>query len=226
MDNERLSPLEARILGVLVEKERTTPDVYPLTLNSLVAGCNQKTSRDPVMNVSESEVLAALEELRRRLLVVESYGASGRVLRYAHNFAKYYGIPQPSVVLLAVLMLRGALTVNELRANCERLYRFDDASSVEAFLVELAERANGGLAVRLPRAPGAREARWAHLLCGTVDVPSSESAAGTNPGGGAVLELEARVERLETELYALRQEFQALLARLNDAGDAVVNAQV
>ena len=212
MDNDQLTPLEARILGVLIEKERTTPDVYPLTLNSLVAGCNQKTSRDPVMTVSESDLLAALEELRRRLLVVESYGASGRVLRYAHNFAKYYGLPQPSVALLAVLMLRGAQTVNELRANCERLYRFDDASSVEAFLVELAERSSGALAVRLARAPGAREVRWAHLLCGDVEVGNAP-AASAEAASTADAALEARLLRLEQEVAALRDELAALRAQ-------------
>ena len=212
MDNDQLTPLEARILGVLIEKERTTPDVYPLTLNSLVAGCNQKTSRDPVMSVSESDLLAALEELRRRLLVVESYGASGRVLRYAHNFAKYYGLPQPSVALLAVLMLRGAQTVNELRANCERLYRFDDASSVEAFLVELAERSSGALTVRLARAPGAREVRWAHLLCGDVGVGNAP-AASAETASTADAALEARLLRLEQEVAALRDELAALCAQ-------------
>ena len=149
-----LTPIEARILGVLVEKEKTVPDTYPLTLNSLVAGCNQKTSRDPVMNLHESELQAALEELRSRSLVLETYGASGRVLRYAHNFGKCYGVPAGSVALLAVLMLRGAQTVSELRANCERLYRFDDASSVEGYLEELATRAAGALVLRLPKQPG------------------------------------------------------------------------
>ena len=136
-----LTPLEARILGVLVEKEKTTPDTYPLTLNSLAAGCNQKTSREPVMSVGESAIQGALEELRSRLLVMETYGASGRVLRYAHNFGKCYGVPAGSVALLAILMLRGAQTVSELRANCERLHRFDDVSSVEGYLEELATRA-------------------------------------------------------------------------------------
>ena len=145
-----LTPLEARILGVLVEKEKTTPDTYPLTLNSLAAGCNQKTSREPVMSVGESAIQGALEELRSRLLVMETYGASGRVLRYAHNFGKCYGVPAGSVALLAILMLRGAQTVSELRANCERLHRFDDVSSVEGYLEELATRAAGALVLRLP----------------------------------------------------------------------------
>lgn len=205
-----LSPLEARILGVLVEKEKTTPDTYPLTLNSLAAGCNQKTSRDPVMSVSESEIQGALEELRSRLLVMETYGASGRVLRYAHNFGKCYGVPAGSVALLAVLMLRGAQTVSELRANCERLYRFDDASSVEGYLEELATRTAGALVLKLSKQPGEREHRWVHLLCGAVIV--AESAVRPNVGGGDNAALEERLTRLEQEVADLRVELAQLAA--------------
>jgi hypothetical protein len=161
-----LTPTEARVLGVLIEKSKTTPDAYPLTLNSLAAGCNQKTSREPVMNLSESEVQSTLEALRHRVLVMENYGASGRVLRYSHNFGKVYDLPAAAVDLLAVLMLRGPQTVSELRANSERLHHFADASAVEGYLDELANRETGALAVRLPRQPGSREPRWAHLLCG------------------------------------------------------------
>ena len=205
-----LSPLEARILGVLVEKEKTTPDTYPLTLKSLAAGCNQKTSRDPVMSVSESEIQGALEELRGRLLVMETYGASGRVLRYAHNFGKCYGVPAGSVALLAVLMLRGAQTVSELRANCERLYRFDDASSVEGYLEELATRTAGALVLKLSKQPGEREHRWVHLLCGAVIV--AESAVRPNVGGGDNAALEERLTRLEQEVADLRVELAQLAA--------------
>ncbi len=205
-----LSPLEARILGVLVEKEKTTPDTYPLTLNSLAAGCNQKTSRDPVMSVSESEIQGALEELRGRLLVMETYGASGRVLRYAHNFGKCYGVPAGSVALLAVLMLRGAQTVSELRANCERLYRFDDASSVEGYLEELATRTAGALVLKLSKQPGEREHRWVHLLCGAVIV--AESAVRPNDGSGDNAALEERLTRLEQEVADLRVELAQLAA--------------
>ena len=205
-----LSPQEARILGVLVEKEKTTPDTYPLTLNSLAAGCNQKTSRDPVMSVSESEIQGALEELRGRLLVMETYGASGRVLRYAHNFGKCYGVPAGSVALLAVLMLRGAQTVSELRANCERLYRFDDASSVEGYLEELATRTAGALVLKLSKQPGEREHRWVHLLCGAVIV--AESAVRPNVGGGDNAALEERLTRLEQEVADLRVELAQLAA--------------
>ena len=198
-----LTPLEARILGVLVEKEKTTPDAYPLTLNSLTSGCNQKTSRDPVMNVGESEIQAALEELRSRVLVLETYGASGRVLRYAQNFGKCYGLPAASVALLTILMLRGAQTVNELRANCERLYRFNDASSVEAYLDELAALASGALVTRLPKQPGSREHRWAHLLCGPPSLPDHQTI-GNDSGVNNTADMEERVSRLEIEVGELR----------------------
>lgn len=202
-----LSPAEARILGVLMEKSKTTPDVYPLTVNALTAGCNQKTSREPVMNLSEGEVQATLEALRGRTLVVESYGASGRVLRYAHNFAKVYRVPSAAADLLAVLMLRGPQTASELRANCERLHHFADASAVEGYLDELASRDEGALAVKLPRQPGAREQRWAHLLCGApqIETPRAPVSAEAAPDLSA---LEARVAQLEQEVAALR----ALLA--------------
>ena len=205
-----LSPLEARILGVLVEKEKTTPDTYPLTLNSLAAGCNQKTSRDPVMSVAESEIQSALDELRGRLLVIESYGASGRVLRYAQNFGKCYGLPAASVALLSILILRGAQTVSELRANSERLYRFDDASSVEGYLEELATRTAGALVLKLSKQPGEREHRWVHLLCGAVIV--AESAVRPNVGGGDNAALEERLTRLEQEVADLRVELAQLAA--------------
>lgn len=198
---ETLTPLEARILGVLIEKSKTTPDVYPLTVNGLAAGCNQKTSRDPVMNLTEGEIQASLEELRGRLLVIESYGASGRVLRYAHNFARVYGVASAAVDLLAVLMLRGPQTASELRANCERLHHFADASAVEAYLDELASREAGPLARKLPRQPGAREPRWVHLLCGE---PASLPTAGAADEASELADLKARVERLERELAELR----------------------
>ena len=201
-DNQAtLSFLEARILGVLIEKEKTTPDAYPLTLNSLTAGCNQKSARDPVTSVIDSEVQAALEDLRGRILVLETYGASGRVLRYAQNFGRVYGVPAASVALLAVLVLRGPQTISELRANSERLYRFDDASSVEAYLEELATRSSGSLVTRLPRQAGAREQRWAHLLCGAAALPTEAARRQTVQEDTG---LEERVARLELEVAELR----------------------
>lgn len=204
-----LTPTEARILGVLIEKEATTPDVYPLTLNSLTAGCNQKTSRDPVMSLAEVEVQAALEELRGRTLVVETFGASGRVLRYAHNFRKVYGVPAAAMALLAILMLRGPQTVNELRANCDRLYHFVDASSVEAYLEELAARPSGALVSKLARQPGTREQRWAHLLCGDVVADIRPPDLINRPA------VDERLARLEAEVAELRSQLQAVLARVD-----------
>jgi len=207
-----LSQIEARILGVLIEKTKTTPDAYPLTVNSLTAGCNQKTSRDPVMSVTESEVQGALEELRGRTLIMESYGASGRVLRYAHNFAKVYDVPAASTDLLAILMLRGPQTASELRANCERLHRFADASTVEAYLEELADRASGAMVLKLPRQPGAREQRWTHLLCGepALDTPGTGNVAPPSA-------LEARVEQLEQDVAELRASLALLLGAQDGA---------
>ncbi|KAF7600184.1 MAG: hypothetical protein CGU28_04065 [Candidatus Dactylopiibacterium carminicum] len=199
---QQLSPTEARILGVLVEKEATVPDTYPLSLNALQAGCNQKSARDPVMTLSEAELLAAIDELRGHSLVIESSG--GRVTRYGHNLGRVYGLPTPAVALLTQLILRGPQTAAELRANCERLYRFADTSSVEAFLEELATRAAGALTLLLPRAPGARESRWAHLLCGEPDLPASPLVA-TSAGQEA---------GLREEVAALREEVASLRAGL------------
>lgn len=207
---QTLTAVEARILGVLIEKEKTTPDVYPLTVNSLTAGCNQKSSRDPVMNVFEAEVLASLEDLRSRFLVLETSGASGRVMRYAHHFGKVYQIPSAAVALLAVLMLRGPQTASELRANCDRLHSFADASSVEGYLEELAVRPEGPLTVLLPKRPGSREHRWAHLLCG--ELPAGQGVdQQTTAEGADRLELESRVMRLEEEVAELRAALAKLL---------------
>lgn len=204
-----LTPVEARVLGVLIEKEKTTPDAYPLTVNSLTAGCNQKTSRDPVMNLAEAEIQSALEDLRSRFLVLETSGASGRVMRYAHNFAKVFQVPGAAVALLSTLMLRGPQTVSELRANCDRLHRFADASSVESYLEELASRPEAPLAVCLPKQPGSREHRWAHLLCGELPAtagPDLPAAAPAGRGG-----LEQRVAQLEMEMAELRTRLEKIL---------------
>src|SRR5438874_8385953 len=184
-----LSRAETRVLGVLVEKQRTVPDTYPLTLNALVAGCNQKTSRDPILELTESDVQAALDALKTLSLVVESSGS--RVMRYAHNVERVLGVPSQAVAILAVLMLRGPQTAGELRINCDRLHPFADISAVEGFLQELATRAAGALVVELPRAPGTREARWAHLLSGPYESPPRPpepitSSQGTAPDVAAL----------------------------------------
>ena len=213
-----LSLLETRVLGVLAEKQRTVPDSYPLTLNSLVSGCNQKSSRDPVIEASEAEVQAALDGLRALSLIVETSG--GRASRYGHNIERVLHIPTQSTALLAMLMLRGPQTAGELRINCERLHKFADISSVESFLVELAERATGGLVVELPRQPGARENRWMHLLSGAPAIEEHVSAkvASAVPAGdvtvGEIAALKANVARLEAEVSELRAMVSKLCADL------------
>ena len=188
-----LTPVQARVLGTLMEKARTVPDSYPLSLNALLTGCNQKTSREPIMSLDEAALASALDELRSLDLVRESSG--GRTARYAHNFQRGIGVFEQAAVLLGMLMLRGPQTAGELRLNTERWYPFADISSVEGFLEELLERSDakgGPLVVKLPRAPGTREQRWAHLLCGPVDMVATEGVAVPDATGSA-----ARIERLE-----------------------------
>lgn len=199
-----LSLLEARVLGVLVEKQHTVPDTYPLTLNALTAGCNQKTSRDPVLSASEGEVQAALDHLRALSLVIESSG--GRVMRHAHNVERVLDVPGQAVALLAAMMLRGAQTPAELRQGTERLHRFADVSAVEAFLHELAGRKAGPLVKELPRIPGTRETRWMHLLSGEpAFVPAAVAAASDDVVGLTdVAALRAETLRLRDELSSLR----------------------
>ncbi|GAB3250539.1 YceH family protein [Chitinimonas naiadis] len=196
-----LSLLETRVLGVLIEKQRTVPDTYPLSLNALTAGCNQKTSRDPVMDASEAEVAEAIASLKSQTLVMESSG--GRVTRYAHNFERVLAVPSQSTAILTVLMLRGPQTAGELRINCDRLHKFADISTVEAFLQELAERSAGALVQELPRQPGARENRWAHLLSGDIDLELLSPPATLNSGSRQE-QLESRVASLEAEVAQLR----------------------
>jgi len=206
----QLSLLETRVLGVLVEKQHTVPDSYPLTLNALVSGCNQKTSRDPVIEASETEVQATLDRLKSLTLVVESSG--GRVMRYTHNVGRVLGLPPQSVALLAVLFLRGPQTAGELRINSERLHKFGDILSVEAFLHELAEKP---FVRELAKQPGARETRWVHLLSGEPEIPADQPrAAGAAPPDAPGL----------NELAALRAEIAALRAEVAELREAITSS--
>lgn len=199
-----LTPIEARILGCLIEKEATTPEQYPLTENALVVASNQKTSRDPLMELTPGDVGHALRQLEPRQLVRSVHGA--RAQRYEHRFAKGYGITTPQQAVLALLLLRGAQTLNELLTRSERLAKFADADDVRHTLDRLATR-EPALVVRLPKASGQREERYMHLLCGPVDVealaasnPATASAA--SPGRAA---LEERIAALEARVAALEQ---------------------
>ncbi|MGH8707281.1 MAG: YceH family protein [Burkholderiales bacterium] len=207
-----LSLLETRVLGTLFEKHLTVPDSYPLTLNAIVSGCNQKTSRAPVMEAAETEVQASIDSLKRANLVMETSG--GRVARYSHNLERVLQVPAQSAALLACLMLRGPQTAGELRISCERLHRFADISAVQGFLQELAARPEGPLVVELPRLPGARENRWAHLLSGTPkqDAPAEPSRA--EGGADEAATLNAKVMRLEADVAALKAELARISSRL------------
>ncbi len=218
MELPALSLLETRVLGVLIEKQHTVPDSYPLTLNALLSGCNQKTSRDPVLDATEAEVSAAIDRLRGLDLVVESSG--GRVMRYAHNLARVLGIPAQAVALLTMIMLRGPQTVGELRIHTERLHRFADISSVEGFLHELAARPAGALVVELARLPGARETRWAHLLSGAPAIAAT--TVGECPESDMVtvseiVTLKANVSQLQQELAETRAMVERMARELGIA---------
>ncbi|MCP5244763.1 MAG: YceH family protein [Burkholderiales bacterium] len=212
-----LSLLEARVLGVLAEKQHTVPDIYPLTLNALISGCNQKSSRDPVINASHTEVEEAIENLKQMSLVGESSG--GRTARFSHNIERVLKIPSQSVALIASLMLRGPQTAGELRITSERLHKFADISSVESFLEELAERTDGSLVVKLPRQLGARENRWMHLLSGTPKIKEDTHLTHKDQANNIVSNyefkaLQSDIARLETEVATLRKIVENLSAQL------------
>ena len=210
-----LSLLETRVLGVLLEKERTVPDAYPLTLNALTAGCNQKTSRDPILQAADEEVQSAVDHLKGLSLVMETSG--GRVMRYAHNAGRVLNVPPQSLALLAVMMLRGPQTPGELRINSERLHRFGDILAVQGFLDELASRPAGALVRELARQPGARENRWAHLLAGEPPAEAaaaSPAAAGESIGLGEIVALRAEVAELRGRIESLNETVARLCKEL------------
>lgn len=213
-----LSDVEIRVLGALYEKARTTPDGYPLSLNALTTACNQTSNRDPVMSLADTEVSAALDALRRRSLVRAIVRSGAAVTKYAHLMDEALGLVNRQLAVLGVLMLRGAQTAGELRTRAQRLHEFEDVADVESALEGLATREPEPLVVRLPRRPGQREERWAHLLAGEAAaraaadaMPAAEERA---PAPAASAAADDRVARLEAELVALRQEVAALRGEL------------
>jgi uncharacterized protein len=203
-----LTLAETRVLGVLVEKERTVPDTYPLSLNALTAGCNQKNNRDPLLALGDGEVQAAVDHLRSLSMVIESSGS--RVMRYSQNVQRVLRVPTEAVALLATLWLRGPQTAAELRAASERLHRFADVSSVEGYLEELAMRPaeqGGPLVTLLGRRPGAREQRWAHLMSGvpTDDAAVSAESHRDDADTGEVAALRSEVRCLADDVAALKE---------------------
>jgi uncharacterized protein YceH (UPF0502 family) len=197
---DRLDASEVRVLGALLEKEITTPDYYPLSLNALVNACNQKSNREPLVSYDDDLVEQALESLRAQGLAVRITGGDSRVPKHGQRFTEKLNLGRREAALLCVLMLRGPQTVGELRGRAERLYAFDDLEGVESTLNHLAEQ---GLVTRLPRQAGSRESRYAHLLAGEVDVSEPAPAAAAVRGPGQ----EERIAALEHEVSALRREF-------------------
>ena len=199
---EILSEIEARITGALIEKQLTTPEYYPLTLNALVAACNQKTNREPVVAYTESAVQKSLDDLRERNLAYVFYGSTSRVPKYKHILDKVYELEPPEVAVLCVLMLRGAQTIGELRERTHRLYEFSALGEVNETLDNLMRR-DEPLVVKLERQPGQKEVRYAHLLSGEIDVAAYAKEVSSS---GKQAESE-RLENLEREMEKLRGEF-------------------
>ncbi len=204
-----LNALEIRVLGTLIEKESTTPEYYPMTLNSLVAACNQKTSRFPVTDYSEGDVLAGIQGLRARGYAAEITG-SGRVAKFAQRFTEKLNLGRRETAVLCVLMLRGPQTAGETKGRTERMYEFADLEEVETILRKLMERPEGALVQKLAPMPGMKEPRYAQMLAGPV-----ESAAAIMPERAAANVPNDRLAAVENELSRLREEVEELRRRLD-----------
>ncbi|ELN4154677.1 YceH family protein [Citrobacter braakii] len=211
-----LTATEARVIGCLLEKQVTTPEQYPLSVNGVVTACNQKTNREPVMNLSESDVQDQLDNLVKRHFLRTVSGFGNRVTKYEQRFCNSeFGnlkLSAGEVALITTLLLRGAQTPGELRSRASRMYEFSDMAEVESTLEKLATREDGPYVVRLAREPGKRESRYMHLFCGDVE----EAMATTDELPAASGDLQARVEALETDVAELKQRLDSLLAHLGD----------
>ena len=209
-----LSPFEARVLGVLAEKASLTPDVYPLSLNNVVNACNQLSNREPVMSLGEETVSAALTRLQQNNLAQTYYPAGSRVAKYQHRVAEVFSLDDAKLSLVTLLLLRGPQTCGELRQRTARMYPFASVESVERSLEDLAV-SEPPLTMQLPRAPGTKESRWAHLLSGAMAIERQEIAAGMNVGGAVVEGAgDDRVSLLEAEVASLRREVTWLTEEL------------
>ncbi len=205
-----LTETEVRVLGSLVEKQLTTPEYYPLTLNALTAACNQKSNRDPVMSIGETAILAAIDSLRDKNLVYLYYGSTSRTVKYKHMLPSVYELEPPAVAVIALLLLRGPQTVGELRGRSDRLYEFSGLGEVQETLDDLAGRSEP-LVLKLERQPGQKEARYLHLLSGEVDLTALNIVREHHSGGSGsnerIEKLEQEVERLISELTSFRTTF-------------------
>jgi uncharacterized protein len=203
-----LSDVEVRVLGALIEKDITTPDYYPLSLNALVNACNQKNNRDPVMTLDEDAVRASLESLQRQRLAGPASGADGRVTKYEHRLQEVFNFDRREIAILCVLLLRGAQTPGELRGRAERMYRFEELEDVNATLDRLSQREPPLVAV-LPRQPGTKESRYMHLLSGsapTVESAPARTATRPEADDDRLASLEREVAELKSEVADIRQQ--------------------
>ncbi len=212
----RLTPAEARVLGALVEKEATTPEYYPLSLNALVNACNQKNNREPVMQLSEEEVREALHGLEEQELAALARG-EGRVAKYEHRLQEVFNFTRGETAVMCVLLLRGPQTPGELRGRTERIYRFEELEDVLAVLQRLMQREQP-VATALARQPGTKEIRYAHLLSGEAEAAAAQAQRGTGELCGApenerLLQLELEVASLRQEIAELREQMAVLTAR-------------
>jgi hypothetical protein len=206
-----LNAIEARVLGSLAEKETTTPEYYPLSLNALVNACNQKSSRDPVMNLREDEVREALHALSGKGLAGPASGADSRVTKYEHRLQEKFNFTRGEAAIICVLLLRGAQTPGELRGRTERVHHFEELADVQSSLQRLINR-EPPLVKMLPRQPGTKEARYLHLFCGDIEVPEPASAPASHVATGAAEN--ARIARLEEEVVTLRTELAEVKQQL------------
>ncbi len=208
MDNP-LQSVELRVLGTLIEKENTTPEYYPMSLNSLVAACNQKTNRWPVTEYSEDDVMGGIEMLKARGFAASITGG-GRVTKFAQRFTEKLNLGRRETAVLCVLMLRGQQTVGEIKGRTERLYAFTDLDETETVLQKMMDREEGPLVQKLPHAPGTKEPRYAQTLGGTVDVPAAPAPSAA-AGRDRISALEAEVARLREEVDELRRRLDEVL---------------
>lgn len=221
--NIELSPLEARVIGCLIEKQITTPDQYPLSLNALVNACNQKSNRDPVMEVDEVTIQGTVDQLARKHFVIEKSGFGSRVPKFQHRFCNTeYGTLKLTAQELAIvceLLLRGPQTPGELRTRASRMAPFSEVGQVEAALESLRTRADGPFVVRLPREPGRRDSRYAHLFSGAVAVPAIEDEPQTVAVSHVAADAPSRLDRLEEQVRRLREELDDMKRRLDAPAD-------
>jgi len=214
----KLDPVEARILGSLIEKEMTTPDYYPLTLNSLASACNQRSNREPVMNLDEDTLNQAIDNLKKKQMIWQVRMAGSRALKYEHNMKRFEDITKREAAVLCVLLLRGPQTIGEIRTRSARMYNFNGLSEAERIIEYLIEREGGAFVVKLPLRPGHKEYRYTHLLCGDVHADDDHNSPvySAEPleihyRGPDIADLEQRVADLEAEVAMIKNQFSQFM---------------